>query len=112
MRRLVVLLLILLVIPVSSQRLSAAENEWPICFDESSWADLERQVQEELRATALEAAEEAVKPHLAYEAELKAKLDADSRTILFWQITTGVSAGMAVFFAVLLAVGSLVPPMP
>ncbi|MDD5547162.1 MAG: hypothetical protein PHO67_08435 [Candidatus Omnitrophica bacterium] len=112
MVRVIILLLILLTTPVFSQQSSGEENGWPICFDESSWADLERQVQEELAATALEAAEEAVKPHLAYEAELQAKLDADSRTILFWQITTGVSAGLALFFAVLLAVGSMIPPMP
>lgn len=67
----VLLFLILLTIPLYSQQSSAASSDSTISFTAREWADFEAQVQAELERTALEAAEEAVKPHLVYEATLK-----------------------------------------
>lgn len=112
MRKLLVLLLLLAMIPLYAQSSSAANSEYVRCFTQSEYATFEAQVQKVMEETAIEVAEAAVAPHLEYEAKLQREIDAKSRQILFWKITTGAGVGMALFFAILLAISHVVPAMP
>jgi len=112
MRRLLILLLLLGMIPLFAQSSREASSEYVRSFTQSEWAAFESQLQEVMEETALEAAETAVAPHLIYEAKLQLEIGEKSRQILFWEITTGAGVGLALFFAVLFAISHSMPAMP
>jgi hypothetical protein len=62
-RRILIFLLILCPILAFSQPLPAAENDWPLCFDESAWNALEEQIWAETEQTVVEAVNAAVAPY-------------------------------------------------
>jgi hypothetical protein len=74
MKPLMVLLMLFLASLAWTQQSSADEGGWPICFDESAWADLERQIQLEVEATARDAAAAAIAPYVEREAKYAAKV--------------------------------------
>lgn len=86
MRRLTValLFLILLTIPLYSQQSSEASSGSTISFTSAEWAAFEAQVQAELERTALEAAEEAVKPYILV-------IEKRDRQLLYWKMGTGAA---------------------
>lgn len=95
MRALVLAFLILSTTLGFSQQSSGDGSGSTICLSESEWNEMEAAVQEELRRTALEAAEDAVKPHLILEADLNATIARQAKQLSFWKVTAGVSTGVA-----------------
>lgn len=102
MRRLM-LLLLLVTTPLCAQQSSEESSESMICLSASEWEDMEARVLEEVQRTALEAAEEAVKPHLAYEAELKEKIESKEKEVIVWR-NVAMAGWIAAIIAALIAV--------
>jgi len=84
-----------------SQPSNAASSESKICFSVEAWAEFEAEVTAELERTALEAADEAVAPHLIYEADLQKKLDTITRQNTIWKYTA-IGASTATLFLLIL----------
>ena len=84
-----------------SQPSSAASSESKICYTPSEFAALEAEIQKIIEETALEAADEAVKPHLIYEADLQKKLDTITRQNTIWKYTA-IGASTATLFLLIL----------
>ncbi len=98
MRRLTALLLLtLLTFPAWSQSSSEASNGSPICFTTTEYAKFQAEVQAEFERTALEAAEEAVKPHLQFEADLQREIASVIRERNVWRTVAigGIGAAAA-----------------
>lgn len=112
MRHTILFLLILLATPLFSQSSSAPSSGSMICFTESELDAMEAEAAKIMEEAVVEAVNSAVAPYRIVVLNMQSELDAKSRTILFWKITTGVGAGLAVVFAVLLAVSHLMPPVP
>jgi hypothetical protein len=102
MRRILIFLLILcssLAYSQSSPRLAPAYTH---CFTDADWAAFEEEIWQEEQASMLEAADEAVKPHLVYEATLKADLAKQERSTKTWR-AVGIAGIIATLIASLVA---------
>ena len=100
-------LLLLTAVPGWTLPLQGDSGGWPICFDESAWNDLEKQIQIELETNARDAVKAALEPHLAYEASLVAENKVLKANAKWWKVfavagfgATVVTAGLA-FWVVL-----------
>lgn len=113
MRRVAAFLLILLLtaLPGWTQQSKPVENEWPICFDESAWADLESQIQAELELTARDAAKAAVAPYLEYEVKLEAEVKHLTENRNWWRTMAFVGAGATVLVSALFILNAFLPTL-
>ena len=109
MKLTVVLLLLLTALPGWTQQSKPAENEWPICFTESAWADLEAQIQAELELTARDAAKAAVAPYLEYEVKLEGEVKRLTENRNWWRTMALVGAGATALVSALFILNAILP---
>jgi hypothetical protein len=105
----VLLFLTLCLLPLWTQSSPAPAPAYTHFFTDDSWAAFEEEVWQEEQASITEAVNAAVESYKISVRDLNQKLDADSRTILFWKITTGVSCGMAAVLGLLFVLSHVIP---
>lgn len=108
----VFLFLILSLSPAFCQPSSAPSSGSMICFTESELEAMEAEAARIMEDAVVEAVNAAVEPYRITVLEMNAELDEKNRAIMFWKITTGVSAGVLAVVSVLFVISRFIPQVP